>query len=46
VIVGAWAWVSRGEGSGGREEDAPVLKRKRSALVKVMMGGKIGTKRR
>jgi hypothetical protein len=49
VVVGAWAGVSRGEGSGRREEDAPVLARRENGVSKgitVMMGGKIGIKRR
>jgi hypothetical protein len=46
VVVGAWAGVSRGEGSGGREEDAPVLERRKRGLVEVMASGQIGMKRR
>jgi hypothetical protein len=46
MVVGACAGVSRGEGCGGREEDAPVLERRKRRLVKVMAGGEIGMKRR
>jgi hypothetical protein len=46
VVVGAWAGVSRGEGGGGREEDAPVLERRKRGSVKVMAGGEIGMTRR
>jgi len=46
VVVGAWAGVSWREGRGGCEEDAPALERRKRGLVKVMMSGKIGMKRR
>jgi hypothetical protein len=44
MVVGAWAGVSRGEGSGWREEDAPVLERREWGLAKAMMGGKMVVK--